>query len=61
MRVPAFALRDGETYSLIVPADTGARLGVKLDLSGLAIEALLPEEVVERGTDFVHYAGTPAD
>lgn len=61
VRVPAFVLRDGETCSLIVPADTGARLGVKLDLSGLAIESIIPAEVVERGIDFVHYAGTPAD
>ncbi len=61
VRVPAFVLRDGETCSLIVPADTGARLGVKLDLSGLAIESMVPAEVVERGIDFVHYAGTPAD
>ena len=56
VRVPAFVRQDGAAYSLIVPADTGARLGVKVELSGDAIESLIPVEVLERGTDFVHYA-----
>ena len=56
VRVPAFVRQDGAAYSLIVPADAGARLGVKVELSGDAIESLVPGEVLERGTDFVHYA-----
>ena len=56
VRVPVFVRQDGAAYSLIVPADTGARLGVKVELSGDAIESLVPVEVLERGTDFVHYA-----
>ena len=56
VRVPVFVRQDGAAYSLIVPADAGARLGVKVELSGDAIESLVPVEVLERGTDFVHYA-----
>ncbi len=56
VRVPAFVRQDGAAYSLIVPADAGARLGVKVELSGETIESLVPIEVLERGTDFVHYA-----
>ena len=56
VRVPAFVRQDGAAYSLIVPADAGARLGVKVELSGETIESLVPVEVLERGTDFVHYA-----
>ena len=59
VRVPAFLLNEGDGYSLVVPTDTGARLGVKLELSGVAIESLVPAEILERGTDFVHYAGLP--
>jgi hypothetical protein len=59
VRVPAFVLNDSDGYSLIVPTDTGARLGVKLELSGVAIESLVPAEILERGTDFVHYTGLP--
>ena len=53
VRVPAFLLRHGEAYSLIVPADAGVRLGVTLELTDLSLEELIPAEVVERGTDFV--------
>lgn len=59
VRVPAFLLGTGETPSLIVPADAGTRLGVRLELAGLAIDSILPTEVIARGNDFVHYASTP--
>ncbi len=56
VRVPAFLLHERETWSLIVPADAGARLGVAVDLTGTSIEQVIPAEIVERGADFVHYA-----
>ena len=59
VRVAAFVLNDGDGYSLIVPTDTGARLGVKLELAGFGIESFVPAEIIERGTDFVHYTGLP--
>lgn len=56
VRVPAFLLRNRANYSLIVPADTGTRLGATLELSELSSEALTPVEVIERGANFVHLA-----
>jgi hypothetical protein len=56
VRVPAFLFRNRSTYSLIVPADTGTRLGATLEVSELSIEALTPVEVIERGANFVHLA-----
>ncbi len=56
VRVPAFLLHEHEAWSLIVPADAGARLGVAIDLTDTSIDRLIPAEIAERGTDFVHYA-----
>jgi hypothetical protein len=56
VRVPAFLFRNRTAYSLIVPADTGTRLGATLELSELSMEALIPVEVIERGANFVHLA-----
>lgn len=53
---PAFVLREGNELSLIVPATSGVRLGEKLKLEGLIIHQLVPDEVLERGIDFVRYA-----
>ena len=57
-RVPAFVLRHNWGMSLILPADAGARLGIKLGLADCSIEELIPAAVMLRGTDFVHYACT---
>lgn len=57
-RVPAFVLRHKWGISLILPADAGARLGIKLGLADCSVEELIPAEVMLRGTDFVHYACT---
>lgn len=57
VRVPAFLLKQGTAASsLIVPADAGTRLGVTLELTELSVEALVPAEVIERGTNFVQLA-----
>lgn len=56
VRVPAFLLKQGSDYSLIVPADAGSRLGVTLELTDLSVEAVIPAEVVARGTNFVQLA-----
>lgn len=55
-RTPVFVLRDGEDLSLVLPASAGARLGVGVAIEGAAIAHLLPQEVLERGIDFVRYA-----
>jgi hypothetical protein len=55
VRVPAFLLRNGNSYALIVPAEAGTRLGVAVELADLPVAELMPEEVVERGQDFIHY------
>jgi len=59
VRVPAFLIQEEGEYSLIVPADAGIRLGVVVELTGTSINELVPTEILERGTDFVHYAGKP--
>ena len=56
--MPAFVIQHGETPSLILPPEAGARLGVRQELTGMSLEALTPVEVLERGTDFVRYACT---
>ena len=59
VRVPAFVVQDGDSYSLIVPIDAGVRLGVVVELTGASVSEFIPAEIIERGTDFVHYAGQP--
>ena len=59
VRVPAFVIQESGAYSLIVPIDAGVRLGVVVEFSGLSVSELVPAEIIERGTDFVHYAGQP--
>lgn len=58
VRVPAFVIRDGDAYSLIVPVDAGVRLGVVVELAGISLSEadLVPAEIIERGTDFIQYA-----
>jgi hypothetical protein len=56
VRVPAFLLKHSAGHSLILPADTGARLGIALELTDLSVEELIPAEVIEQGTNFVHLA-----
>ncbi|MGB7501178.1 MAG: hypothetical protein WBM25_02165 [Azonexus sp.] len=56
VRVPAFLLKHSAGHSLILPADTGARLGIALELTDLSVEELIPTEVIEQGTNFVHLA-----
>ncbi|MBS1141352.1 MAG: hypothetical protein H6R13_2805 [Proteobacteria bacterium] len=55
---PAFLLRDGTHYSLIVPSTAGLRLKIGITLEGSAVSHLVPTEVLERGVDFVRYAVT---
>jgi hypothetical protein len=55
IRLPAFLLRHGAAYSLIVPAEAGIRIGIAVELAELPVAELIPVEVVERGHDFVHY------
>ena len=59
VRVPAFLIQEEGEHSLIVPPDAGIRLGVVVELSGTSISELVPNEILERGTDFVHYAARP--
>lgn len=53
---PAFLLRDGTHYSLLVPTTAGVRLETGITFEGKAVSHLLPTEVLERGVDFVRYA-----
>uniref|UniRef100_Q478K2 Uncharacterized protein n=1 Tax=Dechloromonas aromatica (strain RCB) TaxID=159087 RepID=Q478K2_DECAR len=53
---PAFLLRDGTHYSLIVPSTAGLRLKVGITFESEKVSHLLPTEVLERGVDFVRYA-----
>ncbi len=55
-RTPAFLIREAEQLSLVLPATAGARLGVGLTVGGTSLEHLRPDEVLERGVDFVRYA-----
>ena len=56
VRVPAFVLRHKWGISLVLPADAGARLSVGLDLADCSVEQVIPTEIVDRGSDFIHYA-----
>jgi hypothetical protein len=56
VRVPAFLLRHKWGISLILPADSGARLSVSLDLADCSVEQVIPTEIIDRGSDFIHYA-----
>ncbi len=56
VRVPVFLLKRHGQVSVILPPDSGTRLGVGLDLTETSIAQVIPVEVLERGTDFVHYA-----
>jgi len=56
VRVPAFLLRHKWGISLILPVDAGARLSVTLDLADCSVEQVVPTEVLDRGSDFIHYA-----
>ena len=56
VRVPAFLLRHKWGISLVLPADAGARLSAALDLADCSVEQVIPTEVVDRGSDFMHYA-----
>lgn len=58
--IPAFLLSAGNNRSLIVPASAGVRLNSPLGLSGLPMQRVTPNEVLERGVDFVRYAIDPA-
>lgn len=53
---PAFLLRDGTHYSLIVPSTAGLRLKIGITFEAEKVSHLLPTEVLERGVDFVRYA-----
>jgi len=53
---PAFLLRDGTHYSLIVPSTAGLRLKIGITFEAAAVSHLVPTEVLERGVDFVRYA-----
>jgi len=55
-RIPAFLICEGEELSLVLPASASARLGVPLAIGGASLEHLQPDEVLERGMDFVRYA-----
>lgn len=55
LRVPVFLVRYGNDRSLILPPDAGVRLGIELELTGMSVPSLIPDEVLERGTDFVRY------
>lgn len=59
LRVPVFLVRYGNDRSLILPPDAGVRLGIELELTGLSVASLIPDEVLERGTDFVRYGCRP--
>ena len=59
VRVPAFLIMEEDEYSLIVPTDAGVRLGVVVELTSTSISQLMPTEILERGTDFVHYVAKP--
>ncbi len=56
VRVPAFVLRHQWGISLVLPADAGARLSVSLDLADCSVEQVIPTEIVDRGSNFIHYA-----
>ncbi len=59
-RVPAFLLAvRGGACALVVPPDAGARLGLALELSGFLQTSVTPSEILERGSNFVHYACEP--
>ena len=56
VRVPAFLLRHKWGISLVLPADSGARLSVSLDLADCSVEQVILTEIIDRGSDFIHYA-----
>ncbi|MDR1994499.1 hypothetical protein [Azonexus sp.] len=55
-RIPAFLICEDEELSLVLPATAGIRVGVTLAIGGATLEHLQPDEVLERGIDFVRYA-----
>lgn len=55
-RIPAFLICADEDLSLVLPATAGARLNVDLAIDGTSLAHLRPDEVLERGVDFVRYA-----
>ncbi|MCL2523992.1 MAG: hypothetical protein FWF20_01295 [Betaproteobacteria bacterium] len=55
-RIPAFLIRAEGQVSLALPATASVRLGVGLVIGGASLEHLRPDEVLERGVDFVRYA-----
>ena len=46
----------GTTLSLIVPANSSARPDTVLALDGMTIDQVHLTHLLERGTDYVHYA-----
>lgn len=54
--IPAFLICEDEELSLVLPATVGIRMGVTLAIGGATLERLQPDEVLERGIDFVRYA-----
>lgn len=58
-RAPAFLIREEARLSLLLPASAGVRLGIELTLGGVSSERLRPDEILERGADFVRYACQP--
>ncbi|MDR0776341.1 MAG: hypothetical protein LBE81_06855 [Azonexus sp.] len=54
--IPAFLICQDEELSLVLPATAGVRVGVTLAIGGATLEHLQPDEVLERGVDFVRYA-----
>ena len=51
-----FLLAQGTTLSLIVPANSSARPDTVLALEGMTIDQVHLTHLLERGTDYVHYA-----
>jgi hypothetical protein len=51
-----FLLSQGTTLSLIVPANSSARPEMVLALDGMSIDQVHLTQLLERGTDYVHYA-----